>query len=327
MSTSRWLIAASVVGLSVTGVLGFTGSRPTPAGARESVSTPAHTARVPSRSAAGTKPTAEPRAAEPLPERLPPSLEGTEVDGRLEADDEGHLILGPRVIALFDYFYMATGEEAESVIRARIAAHARKTLSEPALGEALALLDRYSAYREAARRLSPAASATPEDRLRAIHDLRKAHFGDDAEALFGAEERSAKAAIDRAKAMKDDSLSPDERADRLAEIDDALPAAEREARESAKSVAQLREDEAALRANGADEAEIDRFRRGTLGDEAAARLRKLDEDRAAWKERLDTFRRDREARCHGDASCETALLRSSFDDREQIRVRAILSMP
>ncbi len=93
------------------------------------------------------------------PAARPRSLEGTEVDGAFETDAAGHLVVGPRVMALFDYFFSATGEESEDVIGERIAALAAERLSEPALGEALALLDRYEAYRDAGRRLGVAPGA------------------------------------------------------------------------------------------------------------------------------------------------------------------------
>jgi hypothetical protein len=151
------------------------------------------------------------------PAARPRSLEGTEVDGALETDAAGHLVVGPRVMALFDYFFSATGEESEDVIRERIAALAAERLSEPALGEALDLLDRYEAYREAGRRLGVAPGASAADRLAAVRELRREHFGDAAAALFGDEERATEVAIEKARIAKDETLSPDERADLLAE--------------------------------------------------------------------------------------------------------------
>lgn len=258
---------------------------------------------------------------------LPRSLEGTEVDGRFDVGADGHLVPGPRVIALFDYFFAATGEESEAAIRDRISTYSRKHLTEPALGEALALLDRYVGYRAAAGALRAEDTAGPAERLAALRRLRRASFGDDAEALFGAEERSAAAAIAKAAAGADKGLSPEERGDRRTEVEEGVPVAEREARAASTRVIQLREDEAALRAAGAGEDEVQRFRAGTLGEEAAARLGALDLRRAEWRQRVEAFRRERDQRCGEGAggACEAALLQASFDAREQIRVRAILA--
>ena len=260
----------------------------------------------------------------------PRSLEGTEVDGAFETDGNGHLVMGPRVIALFDYFFSATGEEDEETLRERIAALATRQLVEPALGEALELLDRYQSYREAGRRLGVGAQASAAERLAAVRQLRRDHFGDAAGALFGDEERAAEVAIEKSAIAQDKALSADERADLLAEVDERLPASARAARTAATSVAQLRADEQALRAAGADEAEIHQFRAGTLGPEAAARLAALDEQRATWRSRIQAVREDRDRLCAGSAAqaaCETALLEAAFDERERIRARAILAAP
>jgi lipase chaperone LimK len=259
---------------------------------------------------------------------LPPSLQGTEVDGGLDVLPNGHLAVGPRVIQLFDYFFSATGEEKDATIQDRIRSYARKRLTEPALGEALGLLDHYVAYRNAARTLRADETATAAERLEVVKRLRREHFGSDADALFGADEHAVSVAIEKSRAAKDPSLSPDERADAIAAAEQRLPEADQRMRAETTSVTQLREDEATLRAAGADDAEIHRFRAGTLGEDAANRLDELDRQRAAWKARIEAFRRERDLRCASAAdaaACETALLESSFDERERLRVRAILS--
>lgn len=261
-----------------------------------------------------------------LPE-LPASLQGTDVDGSLDVDSEGHLIAGPGVMVLFDYYFSATGEESEATIRARIAAYARAHLDQPALGEALGLLDRYMAYRHGAAALRPEATATVEARLRAIHDLRREHFGEAAGALFGDDERAAAVAVAKSHVLLDATLSAEEREDGLAAAEEALPEADRKARAQSGAVLQRSADEQALRAAGADEAEIQRFRSGTLGPAAAERLGALDRQRAAWKARVEAFRAERDVRCPTQAdprACETALLEAAFDTRERLRVGAIV---
>ncbi len=265
-----------------------------------------------------------------VPGELPASLAGTEVDGGLDTGPDGHLLLGPRVIALFDYYLSATGEESDAVIRARIEAHARAHLVEPALGEALGLLDRYMAYREAGRTFRIPDGADAAARLAAVRELRHTHFGDAADALFGADERAAEVAIAKSKILQDPAVSPEDREDRIAAADAALPEGARAARVRATSVLDLRADEEALRADGASEDVIRRYRASQVGPEAAERLEALDRERAAFKARIEAFRRERDRTC-GDVAdrkaCETRLLESSFDARERIRVQTLLSMP
>lgn len=263
------------------------------------------------------------------PAELPRSLQGTEVDGSLDAGPDGHLRVAPGILLLFDYFFSASGEEAEAVIVARITAHARAHLGEPALGEALALLDHYLAYRAAAGGLRPEATATIAERLQAIHELRRAHFGEAANALFGDDERAGAVAVEKSRVLQNPELSPEEKEDGLAAAEEGLSAADRRAREEVGAVLQRTADEATLRAAGADAAEIRQFRSGTLGVAAADRLEALDRERAAWKARVEAFRAERELRCAEQVNrtaCETSLLAAGFDAHEQIRVRAILGM-
>ncbi|MEP7126677.1 MAG: lipase chaperone, partial [Byssovorax sp.] len=76
-------------------------------------STPAR-AEIPARAAA-------PAAAKPSPARVAPavaapadqgpsSLRGTDEDGSLAADESGNLVVGPGILAFFDYHLSATGE-------------------------------------------------------------------------------------------------------------------------------------------------------------------------------------------------------------------------
>ncbi|MFO0588597.1 MAG: lipase secretion chaperone [Polyangiaceae bacterium] len=278
----------------------------------------------PARAAA---PVAKSGDAESADVPLPSSLEGTEVDGSLDVGEDGHLVMSARTIALFDYFFAASGEESDAVIQSRINAYAKKHLREPALGEAVDLLGSYVAYRKAAASLGADDTKGPAERLAALRRLRRDHFGDAAEALFGAEERLAEAAIAKVDAAKDRAASADDRADRIADADQKLTAPERQARAAMTRVITLRGDEETLRAGGADEEEIRRFRASTLGEEAAARLGELDRSRAAWRERVEAFRRDRDAACGQSAAgsaCEARLMAASFDEREQIRLRVAL---
>lgn len=261
---------------------------------------------------------------------LPASLQGTSVDGALDVDVGGHLVIGPRVIELFDYFFAATGEESDAAIRARISSYSKQHLREPALGEALRLLDSYVAYRGAASMLRAEDAKGPSERLAALRELRVQHFGDAAGALFGKEERETEAAIAKVAAAKDPSLSREDRADRFADADELAGAAAKEARAAMTRVQTFREDEATLRAQGEGDEEIERFRAGVLGEEAAARLGDLDRRRAAFRERLEAFRHERDTRCGSaaDSKCEADLLAaSSFDEAERIRVRVLLSAP
>ena len=171
-------------------------------------------ATAPALTAAAAAPAAPPGA-------LPASLEGTDADGAVTADAAGHLVIDLELRRLFDHFLIASGEEPLATIRARIIAALRARLPATAAGEAVAILDRYLAYRDAARQLVPAADAAAG--LDQIHDLRARMFTPDVvRAFFADEEAATYAALARRAVLLDPALSPAERDRRLAALDAQL---------------------------------------------------------------------------------------------------------
>ncbi|WP_437941933.1 lipase secretion chaperone [Sorangium sp. So ce341] len=293
--------------------------------ARPALSTSAAPARV--RQALSVAP-----PAAPLPRTAAaPSLRGTDVDGAVLVDANGDLIVGPELLALFDYFLSATGEVPAAAIRARIVAAIRERAAGPAADQAIALLDRYLGYREAAGAARAAQAADPTERLAALREIRRAHFGDEVAAqLFGDEEREGEAAIEASRVLADATLSPEERDARLAEVEAALPEHLREAREAAVRPLVQQAEEQALRAAGASDEELHAHRVATVGPEAADRLAELDRQRADWQRRLDAFESARAAIAATEAdpearrAAEEALLARAFTPEERLRVRALL---
>jgi lipase chaperone LimK len=260
------------------------------------------------------------------------SLRGTDVDGALRVGPDGSLLIGPEILQLFDYFFTAEGEESEETIRARILAAIRERVDGPAALQATALLDRYLAYRKdtASIDLPKEQETDPKARLDAIRDLRRKHFGEESEKLFGDEEREGEVAIDESRVRQDESLSDEARADKLAELDETLPPQARAAREASTMPIRARAEEEAMRAEGASKEDVRAYREATFGAEAADRLTALDEARAAWKRRVDAFKEQREKISTKDEAAfreaEQALLDRSFTTTEQRRVRATLAM-
>lgn len=263
----------------------------------------------------------------------PPSLRGTDVDGAVIADERGDLVVGPELLGLFDYFLSAAGEEPAAAIRARIVAAIRERAHGPAAEQAIALLDRYLGYREAASAALVERDADPAARLAALREIRRAWFGEASAArLFGDEERELEATIEESRIIGDGTLSPEERDARIADVEAALPEIVREAREAATRPLAQQAEEQALRDAGASDEELHAHRAATVGPEAADRLAELDRQRAAWQRRLDAFagaRADLEATVVDPGerrAAEEALLGRSFTPEERLRVRAILGL-
>ncbi|WP_437664570.1 lipase secretion chaperone [Sorangium sp. So ce1182] len=270
-----------------------------------------------------------PAAAGPAP----PSLRGTEVDGAVLVDERGDLVVGPEILALFDYFLSAAGEEPEGAIRARIIGAIRARAAEPAVDQAIALLDRYLGYREAVSAADVEVAADPAARLAALREIRREQLGEPAATqLFGDEEREGEAAIEEARILADATLSPEERDARIAAVEATLPDGVREAREAAVRPLVEQAEEQALRDAGASDEALHAHRVAAVGPEAADRLAELDRRRAAWQRRLDAFAGARAALAATVAdpeerrAAEEALLAGAFTPEERLRVQAILGL-
>jgi lipase chaperone LimK len=263
----------------------------------------------------------------------PGSLRGTRPDGALTLDAQGRFQPSPSTRWLFEYFLAASGEEAPDRIRDRIVATIERRLPPAPAAEAVALLDRYLAYRERARDLT--AAGPMEERLDAIVRLRRDILGPaDAEALFGEEEARDRAVLARRRALTDPSLSPEERARALEDASAALPEPVARAEAAATLPLRLGADEAALRAAGGSDADVQGLREATVGRAAAARLAVLDRERAAWDERVKAYRAARAA-IEADAArtaeererARAALLAERFTPTERLRVQALDTAP
>ena len=261
----------------------------------------------------------------------PASLRGTDEDGSLTADQSGNLVVGPEILAFFDYHLSATGELSPATLRARILARIQARLPERAAGQATTLLDRYLAYREATRRLSDDGDSAA--RLDALHHLRQRIFGDDDTArLFGDQERTDAVALAEQRVHQDPSLSPEERSRRLAELEQGLPEAVRVARARATLPLREQEEEASRRAAGQSDEEIRGYRVATVGEAAADRLEVLDAQRDAWAQRLKAYRAARAAIAAktsdpaAQKAAEAQLLEASFNPQERLRVAALDAM-
>jgi len=318
---------AAVVGLVV--LIGWRTARPPTPHAAPRVVAPRPPLDVP---AAAVTPASPVRpSGDPVPpSALPGSLEGTDADGVLEADADGHLVVTLELRRLFDHFLAASGEEPIATMRGRIIAVLRARLPAVAAAEAIEILDRYLAYRDAARGLAPAPS-DPRAGLDQVRDLRRKLFSPVVvQAFFAGEEAAIYAALDRRDVLADTTLPAAERDRRLAEIDARAPAAVREARAAATAPIDELARETALRAAGASDQQIAAARTAALGADAAARLAELDRAHAAWDEKLARFRSARAAVLADPALDDTErrrriddLLARSFTPAEQIRVEAL----
>ena len=270
-------------------------------------------------------------------ESLPQSLRDTEVDGRLDVDARGRLIIEPGIRHLFDYFLSTQGEESLPVILARLQAFIHNVLPEAAAAEAEALLDSYMDYLAATAGLqAPATPGQPLDvstigeHLRQLDDLRRDFFTSEVhEAFFGEESAYDRYTLARLEVMQDDSLSASERAARVALLEDQLPAALREDTQAISRYQTLQGLTGELREQG-DTAQLRQVRESLVGAEATDRLEQLDAERDQWRHRVRGWLAERGQLLQGgsletgDAEVELDRRRSVlFAEHELSRVRTL----
>lgn len=333
---ARQVLAGAAAVLAVTALWAWTAatpSRPTsralPAG--QAASDPA--ASAPGRREAIADALRRAPAADQGSWEPPASLQGTAVDGALAVDADGRLLVTPEVRRFFEYFFVAAGEEDDDHIRARIESEIRARLDGTAQDAALALLDRYLDYRERGRTLAEAAVGAGDltARVDALRQLRRESFGEqDAAALFADEEAALSVAAAQHRVTADPTLSDDERAAQLADLEARLPKSVREARAAVTAPLRLAREEAALREAGGSAEEIRALREHAVGSDAADRLAALDQRRAEWQLRVDSYRQERAA-IDANASLAAdqremaleALRARHFSAAELLRIRAL----
>lgn len=154
------------------------------------------------------------------PDPFAPSLAGTDIDGALRADTNGRLVIDLRVRDFFDYFLSTVGEVSPETAIGQIRRMARRHLPAPAADRAMALLDQYLAYKQAAlsvmqTELDPALRDDQAYQLRALGDalaslkqLRQVTFDPEVhQAFFGQEEAYSEYTLATLAIQQRDDLS------------------------------------------------------------------------------------------------------------------------
>ena len=256
-----------------------------------------------------------------------PSLQGTRPDGAVQVAADDTVMADARLIELFDYYLATVGEKTPEAVRAEIERELDRTLRPAAAAGARRVLARYIAYRQALVALSsdprlvgPDAAAL-QRRLAALRNVRAQYFNArELAAIFGREDAANADALARLQIRDDAALSPQQKRERLAALDAALPADVRAAREAPLKIAHVEEDAARLRAQGGSTDDVFRLRAEAFGADAAQRLADVDREEAAWKARIDAYLAER--RSARDDAALAALRNRMFSPEEQRRLAA-----
>jgi lipase chaperone LimK len=245
-------------------------------------------------------PAAKPQApgAAPLP-----SLAGTEVDGRLQTDAAGNLVLELALRDYFDYFLSAVDHSGLDASIAALLADAGARLQEPALGQLTSLLGDYLDYKRASlallqQPLNARQQVDPRAQLQALQQaferldaLRRTHFSAAAqEALFGAEQAYARYTLDSLALQQRDDLDEAQRAQLHEQLRQQLPEALRASEQRQQQAqAQLARSEQLWR-EGADEQQVREFLAMTYDPPTVQRLLAEQRRERDWQQRYQAYR-------------------------------------
>ena len=268
------------------------------------------------------------------PYALPPSFDGTTVDGQFRVDSAGNLLISEDIRRIFDYFLSALGEDSLQHSVKRLQAYISSQLAMPAREQALALLEQYLQYKQQLVQLEKdlpqmANLDAMRQREQAVQALRASLFSAEAhQVFFGNEEAYNQFTLQRLAIRHDQSLSDAEKATALDQLRNNLPESMQELIVPQLQT-ELRQQTAALQAQGASPQQIQQLRLQLVGAEATARLEALDQRRQQWAQRLNDYRREKaliEANTGLSTSDKAAaidnLASERFDDQERLRLAA-----
>ena len=202
-----------------------------------------------------------------------PSLAGTDIDGKLEADEQGYLKVSVDVKDFFDYFLGAVGERSIEEVLAMLHQQIDQRLPPEAAAQTRMVLENYIAYQQAmadmmGQPMLPQDQAnmqqtydyyaqTMDETFEQLKALRRQYFGpQEVKAFFSLEEAYGEYALIAMKLNADKTLTPQVREAALKEAERMLPAQMIEAEAQARKQVALSDATVELFEQGRSSAEI-----------------------------------------------------------------------
>jgi len=236
---------------------------------------------------------------------LPKSLHGTDIDGELLLDANGKLIVNHGIRNLFEYFLSAKNEEPLDVILGRIREYIHKQIPDEPARHAIEILDSYIGYKMKLEEIESPEGLQGEElgTLESIKDAltrrmllrRQIMSADVVQAFFGDEEKYDQFNLQLIDIKQNSVLTPEAKEEQVLELEKMLP----------ENIQQMRQEERArlnrakiieeMRKNGRSEEDIYEYRKQELGEAAAQRWQKLEENRKLWDNKVDSYMEQRKA--------------------------------
>ena len=269
---------------------------------------------------------------------LPNSLQGTILQKAVLLDEQGNLFISQDLMRIFNFFLSTSQEEALEIVIARIKEYLAHYLQGEPLSEALVILDQYIDMKKAMVELEQSHANSQdgsylskmENILNSRSAIREQYLSlEVAQAFYGRQDQLDQYTLSRMKVAADNTLNSAQKAAALEEINAHAPADLVASRAETQLPDTLREQTSALMEEGASEADIRALRVELVGEEATQRFETLDQERAQWQSRVDSFLKQRQDILNSQGitqqqqSEQISLLRDEqFDSREKIRIKA-----
>ncbi len=269
-------------------------------------------------------------------EQLPRSLQDTQVDGALQVDAAGRLIINKGVRNVFDYFLSAQGEEDRDTLVRRIRAYIRHQLTDPARQQAEQLLDQYLLYQQALKTLPAFAGNPMQDfeqvraQLDRIRELRGRYFDRlTQQAFFGEEQDYDDYMLAKLQILANPQLSATAKAGQISQLTQRLSMPLQEDIRVLNQYQDLTALTETWKQQGGNPQELRRIREQVVGAAAADRLEALDQENVQWTHRVEAYLAQRDRllqqpdRPEGNRQAIEQLRQQGFSKTEQLRLDAL----
>ena len=228
------------------------------------------------------------------------SLKGTDKDGAYPTDDQGNLLMSAAIKERFEYFLSTLGEfPLESVLQ-MVRDDIELSLQSPAKEQALKLFDDYIAYKYSLAELEKSMDAAQNYeindierfrmQLERLRDKRREYLAQDTvDAFFGFDEMYDDFMLARLEIQNSSQLTKQEKLEQIKSLEDSLPEAVKDMRDDSQKVSQAFKVSESMREEGANDEEVFDYNSQQFGQEAAVKLQDLNDQRAAWKSRVENY--------------------------------------
>jgi len=271
---------------------------------------------------------------------LPRSLRGTIIPASFTLDDQGHLVITRSIKTLIEYFLSSMGEESLEQVVERIREFISAQLEEPARSEAISVMERYLAYKQAlvdiegnqAEEVKLAGKGSDYLTMFQLRrETRISYLGQEIyDAFFAEDDKQDSYIAGQLRIRGNKNLSAEEMAEKGRELERLLPPKEQAHRQKERTRESLTIRINEARESGANEADIFQMRAEVYGYEAAERFSEADQEQAAWDTRFSDYRQQRQQTLDSNALSDSdkeqqidVLRMELFTSTEQLRIPAL----